>query len=99
MAGFKTKICPTAWFFHDVSNRRPNPVLEHQMLLSGRYLGEKWGVPEFRDHIEKLILEKGMTSDAKLLPSLSDVRPIVDPRRWGIVEFRKMFHFSSVRWE
>jgi len=99
LAGFKTKICPDAWFHHDVSGRRPNPVLEQEMFLAARYLGEKWGVPEFRQHIEAAMKDRGLAPDPNLLPDLSQVRVISNPDKWKIVEFRRMFHFSEARWE
>ena len=98
LLGYRTKLCPTAWFYHDTTNRRPNPILEYQMLVSGRYLGVKWGVREFRETMERLILEKGLLSDVRALPDVDEVPTIEDPERFRIVDFNNLFHFSHARW-
>jgi GT2 family glycosyltransferase len=98
LLGFRTKICPTAWFYHDTTNRRPNPILEFQMLISGRYLGEKWGVSEFRETVDRLILDRGLVTDVCALPDLRSVARIEDPKRFRIVDFRNLFSFSHARW-
>ena len=99
LLGFKTKICPTAWFFHDTVNRRPNPILEFQMLLSGRYLGAKWGVPEFRETMERLILEKGLISDLGALPSLDGVPWIDESEKVRHRGFQPSFSFFTCTME
>ena len=68
------------------------------MLLSGRYLGVKWGVREFRETMERLILEKGLLSDVRALPDVNDFATIENPQRFSIMDFNNLFHFSHARW-
>lgn len=98
LAGFGTRICPSAWVYHDSTNRRLNPVIENEMLTAGRYLAKKWGDQEFLSKVEKRMLEVGPCRDRKFLPSLDSVVTIDRAKARSVSEFRRMFHFSEARW-
>ena len=95
-AGFSVKTCPTALFYHDTTDRRPHFAKDKLLFLSARYLGEKWGCSEFRQLVDRLMVEQGYIPDARYLPDIqiSQVRPLDT----NIVEFRQLFNFALPRW-
>ncbi len=96
LAGFRTRICPSAIFLHDVSDRGHEPWRFKEMLLAGRYLARKWGNPAFRDHAEKLLLSHKMAACVAELPSLDGV-PVIE-RPGNIPDFEHAFSFAPTRW-
>lgn len=69
--GYKTKICPTAWFYHDTSQRkRASFVLERELFLAGRYLAHKWGDEKFSLWIESIMHKNNMIRDKADLPQV-----------------------------
>lgn len=99
LAGFRVKVCPDAFFYHPVLNRKHDSTRLKYMLLSGRYLGFKWGSPRFLRRCERL-LEKHFGLSARDLPVLSspaDVR-MTTPEASRVVCFDREFSFAEVRW-
>jgi len=96
LAGFRTRICPAAVFFHDVSDRGHEPWRFREMLLAGRYLARKWGDPAFREQAEKLLLSHKMVASLAELPPLDKVPVIETPG--SIPDFQHAFSFAPTRW-
>ncbi len=96
LAGFRTRICPTAIFHHDVSDRGHEPWRFKEMLLAGRYLARKWGSPAFLDHTERLLVENGVVSSPAELPDLEGLPVIEAPG--DIPDFDHAFSFTLTRW-
>lgn len=96
LAGFRTRICPSAVFLHDVSDRRHEPWRFKEMLLAGRYLAQKWANSDFRDHAEKLLLNHKMISSPTELPPL-DGFPVIE-KPGNIPDFEHDFSFAPTRW-
>jgi len=96
LAGFRTRICPTAIFLHDVSDRGQEPWRFKEMLLAGRYLAHKWGSSAFRAHTEQLLLTNKMVADLSDLPDLSAF-PLIDGSE-SIPDFDHAFSFAATRW-
>lgn len=96
LKGFKTLTCPTAYFFHDVSDRGYNPRIWMQMLIAGRYLAYKWRNEEFRQYAERELVSCGFFRDFRDLPNLDGAVTVRDAM--GIPNFSKMFSFGSTRW-
>jgi len=95
--GFKTLICPTALFYHDVSDRAHDPYRYGLMLTGARYLAHKWGNPAFGKWAELQLLETGMASALHELPDLSQLPTIDNPDEF--TDFDHYFHFTGVRWD
>ncbi len=96
LAGFRTRICPAAVFFHDVSDRSHEPWRFKEMLLAGRYLAQKWGDAAFREHAEKLLLSHKMIASPAEFPLLDDL-PVVE-KPGNIPDFEHAFSFAPTRW-
>ncbi|QCO00360.1 hypothetical protein D3093_34475 (plasmid) [Azospirillum argentinense] len=96
LAGFRTRICPTAIFHHDVSDRGHEPWRFKEMLLAGRYLARKWGNPAFRKYTEKLLIDNGVASNPAELPDLESL-PIIEAPG-DIPDFDHSFSFALTRW-
>lgn len=97
LGGGVCRVLPRARIAHEVAlgGAKPREIRRH-MLESGRYLGEKWGAPEFVRAMESALVEEGFYPDAVYLPPLRvahGCRP--DP---GIVEFRQLLSFCIPRW-
>lgn len=95
-AGFFLKFQPKAMFYHDISGRKRNIVLERQLMLSGRYLGKKWSCEGFSEWVEEAMLTNGLIKDKRALPKIKCKE--VFPCDTDIVEFRNTFSFSFARW-
>lgn len=94
--GFETLVCPTAYFYHDVSDREYSPRIWKEMLVAGRYLARKWDCQEFESFTEERLLSEGFYDSPLLMPDLTGVNVIKDAR--GIVDFSRMYSFTKVRW-
>ncbi len=94
--GFTTHICPSALFWHDLSNRAHERSRWREMLVSGRYLGYKWGDLAFKEWAESRLLDEGFALHRDELPPLDDLPTA--PKDTGIPDFRFSFHFAPVRW-
>lgn len=95
--GFKTLICPTALFYHDVSDRGHDPYRYGLMLTSARYLAHKWDNPAFKEWAERQLIESGLASALHELPDVSQL-PIIDEAS-EFTDFDHYFHFTGVRWD
>jgi GT2 family glycosyltransferase len=94
--GFKTLICPSALFWHDVSDRTRENWRWREMLLSGRYLAYKWRDTTFQEWAENKLLEEGFALHKEELPPLDDLPTV--PKNPGVADFRYSFQFAPVRW-
>lgn len=94
--GFETLVCPTAYFYHDVSDREYSPRIWKEMLVAGRYLARKWDCIEFERFAEERLLLEGFYDSPLQMPDLTEVKVIKDATK--IVDFSKMFSFAKVRW-
>lgn len=94
--GFKTLTCPRALFYHDVSGRGFSPWRYREMLVSGRYLGHKWGDANFMQWAGQQLVENKYAASIDELPTYSDLP--VDPARAKFANFANGFSFSKVRW-
>jgi GT2 family glycosyltransferase len=94
--GFGTHICPTALFWHDVSDRTPDKLRRREMLVAGRYLAYKWGDQPFREWAEGSLIEEGFAYHRDELPPLDDLPTA--PAATGIPDFRYFFSFAPTRW-
>ena len=94
--GFTTHLCPSALFWHDLSNRTHERSRWREMLVSGRYLAYKWGDLAFKEWTESRLLDEGFAWHRNELPPLDDLPTA--PKDTGIPDFRFSFHFAPVRW-
>jgi hypothetical protein len=94
--GYKLLTCPTALFFHDVSDRQYSHNTWREMLISGRYLAHKWRNNTFRETMEREILAAGFFKSVADMPKLSS-GDVVDGDI-SHTNFDKMFSFTSTRW-
>lgn len=76
-AGFRTVVCPTAQFYHDVAPRLDtyDPAATRAMFLSARLLGHKWGNAAFVERMEDLLVERDLMAKSDL-PALPPGEPI-----------------------
>lgn len=95
LLGFKTQICPSALFYHDVSDRAYEGWRYREMLISGRYLGYKWGNPEFVRWADEQLITLGHAAGEHELPPFDD---LAQTGGLGIPDFSHGFHFAPVRW-
>ena len=95
----KCIIMHDSFFFHDISDARDTAFVKTEMLKSGRYLAWKWGCNEFRSIMEAELVKMGFVDSPNLLPGFEGA-PIVNDVNTvsSIVEFRRLFTFSSARW-
>ena len=94
--GYKTLTCPSALFYHDVSNRPYSPRVWREMLIAGRYLAHKWQDAAFRKRMEDELLFAKFFKTKKEMPRL-DERDILRGRT-DHSNFEKMFSFATTRW-
>ncbi len=94
--GFKTLTCPKALFYHDVSGRGYSAWRYREMLISGRYLGYKWGSPEFMEWAESELVDRKFALSVEELPTYGDIP--VDPERRRFANFSNGFSFAPIRW-
>ncbi len=90
-AGFATKICPRALFYHAVTNRPYDRSRHQRFLSSGLLLAKKWRSASF----ENLVLRE--------LKVGSFETPILDitqvPEAWThVCDFTRRFSFAPTRW-
>jgi GT2 family glycosyltransferase len=94
--GYRLMHCPTAYFYHETSERNADDASEAWrldfMLRSGRYLGHKWSCDSFRDWCESELRSRGST-DA--LPDLAALPRLTDADHSA--EFAHRFAFSDTR--
>ena len=88
-AGFDVKTCPTALFYHAVTDRVAK-ALDVPLLTSGIRLGRKWGGDAFAASLEQEFRRAGVP-----VPAIDAPVPVHAP---GIAEFGRRFHFARVRW-
>lgn len=95
-AGFETRVCPTALFYHDVSGREYSPRIWKEMLLAGRYLAYKWSDNSFKDYAETQLVKDGFFDHISDLPPIKASDNVLST--CGIPDFSKLFSFSTTRW-
>lgn len=93
VAGFRTRMCPSALFYHDVASRTHEPWRHRLMLLAGRYLAQKWGSRSFLQQVDAE-LGDGETR-GETLPVFQGA---AEAAARGITDFRHQFSFAPVRW-
>ncbi|MDU0343594.1 rhamnan synthesis F family protein [Bosea rubneri] len=87
--GFEVVLCPSAYFVHEVTNRKPSAHTLRMIAESGARLARKWRSPPF----ERWALGEG--PGAK--PPHSDVARV--PEAWSdVADFDHGFSFSETRW-
>ena len=90
-AGFATKVCPRALFYHAVTNRPYDRARHQSFLASGLLLAKKWKSPSF----EKLIRRELKAGHFETIER--DIAPI--PAAWAHAsDFTHRFSFAAVRW-
>ncbi len=95
-AGFDTLTCPTALFWHDLSDREESEWRTREVLISSRYLAHKWGSKKFRQWVETVLVERELAFSREELPPIDDLPIMEDPG--SIPDFDHEFHYASVRW-
>ena len=88
-AGFEVKTCPTALFYHAVSDRVAKAI-DEPLLTAGIRLGRKWGGDAFAAALEAEFRRVG-----RPVPVMEAPERIHAP---GIADFSRRFHFAPVRW-
>lgn len=69
------------------------------MHKAGRYLGWKWRNDGFREVMERELVRMGVADEPSTLPGLVGSKVKYSSEKISkIVEFRRLFSFSSVRW-
>jgi hypothetical protein len=97
-AGFSVKVVPHALFGHAVLGRKPSREITRFMLLSGRYLAQKWRRPEFLRWAESELIAQGFFASRKEMPAIaasSDDPSLLDD---SVADFDNLFYFSIPRW-
>ncbi len=95
--GFATLSCPTALFYHDVSDRPYSARTWREMLVAGRYLAHKWhGDPAFTRFVEAEAVKAGFVKNPRELPLLPANAVLPDDHDVGQWEY--MFSFTRTRW-
>ena len=94
--GYQTLTCPSALFYHDVSNRGYSETVWKEMLIAGRYLAHKWGNRPFRKKMEEELLAARFFGKRAGLPPLDNASRLVGGTEHA--NFSKMFSFSTTRW-
>ena len=94
--GYKTLTCPSALFYHDVSDRPYSEHVWREMLLAGRYLGHKWQSPTFLKKMERELLSGGLVKRKSALPKLDEADVLRNATEHA--NFGKMFSFTNTRW-
>jgi len=96
-AGFTVKYCPWAYYFHDYASRTAvSEFFRKNRLEAGRYLGHKWGNPEFRRMCEAQLIKLGFYETVADMPSIDHVKPL--PHSTEAANFKNEFHFAQKRW-
>ncbi len=95
-AGYKTLHCPTALFYHDVTMRRDLDWRYREMLITGRYMGQKWGNEHFKSWCEQELIRCGAVDAPERLPPLDDIETVEGAAE--VANFKYRFSFSPVRW-
>jgi GT2 family glycosyltransferase len=90
-AGFSTKLCPTAYFFHSVTNRVFDSKRHHMYLASGLKLAHKWRSSAFESAIMQELRRHGYA-----VPTLSGQPVPLDHTRFA--NFGHKFSFALTRW-
>lgn len=99
MAGGLCVTMHDARYYHDVSDARDSEAVRLEMFRAGRYIAEKWKNPSFRSIMERGLVGEGYADSVQLLPALEvEQMPQEEDDINRIVEFRRLFNFSSSRW-
>jgi hypothetical protein len=98
-AGLSTKVAVNSLFGHEVLCRPPSPNSDKQMLLSGRYLAQKWGNSEFLKWAEGELIARNYFGSPSDLPVLPESKSNGTQINTEVADFSHYFHFSSARWE
>ncbi|OAS26129.1 hypothetical protein A5481_07210 [Methylobacterium platani] len=97
--GGRCVILSNALFYHDVSDKRDRESVRVEMLKSGRYLAWKWKSDGFQRIMEDELVRLGVADEIRTLPPLRGKKiPHTNERINEIVEFRRLFSFSPIRW-
>jgi GT2 family glycosyltransferase len=97
-AGFSVKFAPNALFGHAVLNRKPNPIIEQILLLSGRYLAYKWKNRKYINWTERQLIERGFFVSRSALPLIPEPSSDVSGINTAIAHFEYNFVFAPSRW-
>ncbi|NBJ11433.1 glycosyltransferase [Microvirga arsenatis] len=90
-SGFKVKTCPTAMFYHPISEREPDRNSRHRFLSAGVILAHKWGNETFKRNVLAQMRDLGMSA-----PDLTKVKRVQDGS--NVADFDHMFNFAETRW-
>jgi len=66
------------------------------MLISGRYLGHKWGSETFSSWTEQELVRRNFVRHRDELPPYEDL--LADSVESEVADFKHGFSFSPVRW-
>ena len=90
-AGYETKTCPRALYFHHVTNRSYDRARHQLFLASGLILARKWRNPAF----EKMILLEMKAGNFEI----PEVQAVPVPEDWTrVCDFAHRFSFCLTRW-
>jgi GT2 family glycosyltransferase len=96
-AGLGVKHCPTALYYHDVTERDGQDWRARQMYLAGRYMAYKWGAPGFARKLEDDLVRWG------LIERLEDLEPLAEEFAGRVAppyaDFSRAFYFAAPRWD
>lgn len=96
-AGFFVKYCPYAYYFHDYASRTAvSSFFRQNSWEAGRYLGHKWGNPQFRKRCEERLLEGGFYSSLEDMPKIDHLPRLSLPL--DAANFDNEFLFAKSRW-
>ncbi len=96
LCGFRTLCCPTALFYHDVSDREYSSFIWKEMLIAGRYLAHKWGSEDFRNFTEERLISDKFFSSIAEMPPLGPLICLGGDH--SIANFAHHFSFARARW-
>lgn len=95
--GFTVRHVPFALFYHDLTEREGQSWRARQSLLAARYMGHKWGSPQFVQWAEGELRKWGLWDPNEDLPTLPAVRTRREPPPFA--DFSHRFHFGLARWQ
>ena len=90
--GFDTVIAPQALVHHYTGDRPPGGRVVEQMLVSGAYLGTKYGNARFARHCVR-----EYTAIRGVEPAVPPATPVPSAFR-DVADFAHFFHFAPARW-
>lgn len=96
-AGFLVLSCPFALYYHHIMGREETLESNEQALVSGRYLGHKWGSKGFQKFCEDKLMRHHAYKELPMLPNLGEIDKCLVGKH-KVAFFDRLFSFANTRW-